>query len=895
MHPAERYIKTIWSMVVTSIIHGGGRDWMWGEGVLWAARAFNCMQPPNPVPGHEGRSRLGIMDMSMTREKMLRFLAPFLCLAFKLVPPALQGANVDPKATPCVWLRYEPSKKAHVLLTIPNLYITYSVEVTLVRESFPLRVTNHLSSQIETFMRPTLEDLQFAAIRGPGGVMTQYRAVAEKAGTPDLVVPTPALGRRGTSVRQPTALRAGLESGAFVAPTCTSDMAQGNVVEQSFWAGGEEEDGAEVVVASEFVDELEDKRAELIAACEALEDNRPDFIAPCEMYGDLGDNQEGMRAPQPVVRFTPDQLAARTPRTTREALGGADSEYWRVAILADFAILRAQQCFINITDVKPAGRNPPPTEQRFVNKYKGELAVALADIPPKDFKARTVARGDYFKEGVHYDEKSAPVVHAATLKMVLAWAVQLGLVPYQADVSGAFYGNRMDREGVFVRLPMGFDPHSVVLRALGAPPLYGELAKALPGIPQGSLLQYGELQAPLANLGFVRAPADPCLFRHRSVTMAIILHVDDFVLVCGSAAEAAHVFGTDGLGVGRVIKWSPLTHVLGIDFKVVYTPERRSIFMSQRPYLVTILERADMADCTTVPTPAVAGRKYTKADCPVTKEDFAKLLKAGLHKTVFLAVAASIRFAIHTRADLLFILGKLAKFATNPGFEHWQALKRVLRFIKGTLDYGVQFLWRAEDAPMKDGPLHLVAYSDSSFADDVDTGRTTLGSVVLANTATIDGSSKVGQRVDACVNHSELDAFRGLILDEGAKQEGEVEDGACLALMVVGRKLAWHRGIKATLEQRDVLLMPPTTVYVDNAGVLSMVQGATLKQANKAIFKTMAEIRERVHVDKEALVTKIATEDNIANALTKQEPGLEQSAAQLRKLAGPEAVPKADG
>ena len=81
--------------------------------------------------------------------------------------------------------------------------------------------------------------------------------------------------------------------------------------------------------------------------------------------------------------------------------------------------------------------------------------------------------------------------------------------------------------------------------------------------------------------------------------------------------------------------------------------------------------------------------------------------------------------------------------------------------------------------------------------------------------------------------------------------------------------------------------MPPTPVYVDNAGVLSMIDGITMKSANKHIYRTLAEARERVHIDKVVTVIKINTKDNIANAMTKQEPGLEGSAAQLRLITGP--------
>jgi hypothetical protein len=92
------------------------------------------------------------------------------------------------------------------------------------------------------------------------------------------------------------------------------------------------------------------------------------------------------------------------------------------------------------------------------------------------------------------------------------------------------------------------------------------------------------------------------------------------------------------------------------------------------------------------------------------------------------------------------------------------------------------------------------------------------------------------------------------------------------------------------LERRKEESMPPTVIYVDNSGVLSMLKDITLKSANKHIYRTLQENRERVNKDKAVVAVKIDTKDNLANAMTKQEPGLEGSAAQLRLITGPCSV-----
>jgi hypothetical protein len=819
--PAERGMQTIANGARASLIHGGGKPWMWGWGVLHSVDSTNRMHPPRPVPGHVGKSRLEIADPSMTAEKLMRTHKPLLCLCFKTVPMALRGSDFDPHAGPCLHLLYDKSRKAYALLTIPNLYLTWSVQVRHLTSVFPLRVTNHLTNEIDTFMRPTLEDDTYASLHGPANLLRRHRASVASIDPTTIVQPTPVLVHDPNAPTQP-------------GPAWSSSR------------GYQPTDAGLQALASVNVAQAQQ--------------------VPC-------------------LKYTPDQLAARTPRGTKHALAGPDAKFWMPAILKDFRMLRSKGTFINITSQAPAGRPPPGIEQRFKIKYRGEAPISLDDLDDLWWKARSVARGDHFIRGQHYDATAAPVIHTPSLKMVVAWGVAKGYYFFQWDQEAAFNGNAMDVKGVIVRLPAGYDPDSDELRPLHLPPLYGELAAALPGIPQGSLLQYRALAPDLHALNFRAADADNCLFVHEDGNMATSLHVDDGVLAAPSLQHAERVLGLSGLGRTRTLTWSSLHSTLGIDFRVDYSAERRVVFMSQRSYAVTVLERAGMLDCKAARTPGIPGRVYTKAHCPVTDEQKASLLAQGLTKEVYHSVTASLNFLVSiTRPDMLFVQGKMAKYCNNPGKEHFDIQKHALRFLKGTLDYGVEFVWRASDPRASDGPLNIAAWSDSSFADDVDTGRTTLGHLLQVNGTVISASSKLGARVDSCVNHSELRAFGAAC---AAPTPGDLTDGASVSLVKAGRTVTWLRGVKAALERRDVTSMPPTPVYVDNAGVISMLQGATLKAANKHIFKDLAENRERVNKDKAMMVVKVDTKTNLANAMTKQEHALLESAAQLRLIAGP--------
>ena len=136
----------------------------------------------------------------------------------------------------------------------------------------------------------------------------------------------------------------------------------------------------------------------------------------------------------------------------------------------------------------------------------------------------------------------------------------------------------------------------------------------------------------------------------------------------------------------------------------------------------------------------------------------------GMLQAHFHSLVMALNFLVGvSREDMRFIQNKLAKYILNPGIKHFKALKHALRFLKGTLDYGVEFVWQASDPTPADGPLDIAAWTDSSFADDVDTARTTIGIVIKVNGATISTTSRLSPRVDSCVNHSELRAFNEAI------------------------------------------------------------------------------------------------------------------------------------
>ena len=111
--------------------------------------------------------------------------------------------------------------------------------------------------------------------------------------------------------------------------------------------------------------------------------------------------------------------------------------------------------------------------------------------------------------------------------------------------------------------------------------------------------------------------------------------------------------------------------------------------------------------------------------------------EAAVDGTVFRQIVGSLRYICHTRPEFAFCVGMISKFMSDPRHSHMVATKRILRYLRGTLNMGILF-------PHQDEKVrpHLVAYSDSDWCGDVLDRRSTMGYIFMIAGAPISWSSK---------------------------------------------------------------------------------------------------------------------------------------------------------
>ena len=340
-----------------------------------------------------------------------------------------------------------------------------------------------------------------------------------------------------------------------------------------------------------------------------------------------------------------------------------------------------------------------------------------ADGNPTRNKARLVANGKSQQAGVDYDETFSPVVKPATIRMVLNLAVSRGWELRQLDVKNAFLHGTIS-ETIYMHQPPGFvdksKPHHVC-----------KLNKALYGLKQAPRAWNARFASYLTRLGFVTTKSDTSLFVYRkgNEIAYLLLYVDDIVLTGSSKTLVSGI-------ISQLKKEFPITdmgrlnYFLGI--KVEYN--KSGILLSQKQYATEIIARAGMSDCKPVSTPVDVNSKLAA--------DAGDLISTP---TEYRSLAGALQYLTFTRPDIAYAVHQVCLYMHAPRDKHMSALRRIIRYIKGTTASGLQMY--------KTSTQTLYAYTDADWAGCPDTRRSTSGFAIYLGDNLISWSSKRQQTV----------------------------------------------------------------------------------------------------------------------------------------------------
>src|SRR5215469_13421401 len=175
---------------------------------------------------------------------------------------------------------------------------------------------------------------------------------------------------------------------------------------------------------------------------------------------------------------------------------------------------------------------------------------------------------------------------------------------------------------------------------------------------------------------------DHCVYVKRSeADFAILsLYVDD-ILIAGTSLSFMNTIKS-WLSLNFKMKdFGETEFILGV--RIQRDRSKKLIALSQEAYIEKILERFRMKDCKPIDTPVVKGETLSLDMCPKTQSE-----KDSMKNIPYASAVGSLMYLmLCTRPDLCYAVGLISRYQTNPGLKHWQAVKRILRYLRGTADY----------------------------------------------------------------------------------------------------------------------------------------------------------------------------------------------------------------
>ena len=502
------------------------------------------------------------------------------------------------------------------------------------------------------------------------------------------------------------------------------------------------------------------------------------------------------------------------PKTYKQALKHQNVTEWKEAMDKEYLSLLSHNTW-DLVDL-PEGRKAVGCKWVFKTKRKASGEI-------DKHKARLVAQGYSQEAGVDYDEVFAPVARYKSIRSVLAIANQFNLECHQMDVVSAFLNGELIDE-IYMKQPEGFvnEQH---------PTKVCKLNRSLYGLKQSARCWNLMMDSYLKSSNYTQSSADPCIYYRtdvvngKTVIMIFGVFVDD-TIICSNEKS---VLLSEKQRLSEAFKMDDrgeLHHFLGME--VLRDRKKGIMTIDQRTYLEDVLKRFGMEDCKPVATPMEPNKQFSKLREDEEQAD-EKLYQAAIGSLNYAAIA--------TRPDLSTAVGKLSQFMKNPSNEHWAGVKRVLRYVKGTLDYGLRFV--------NSDTFELSGYSDSDWAGCVESRKSTSGFVFQVGKCCVSWSSKKQPVVALSSTEAEY-----------------------IALCRAAQETVWLRNL---LRDVGFSQAEPTTVREDNQGAIALAKNPKDHPRTKHVDVKYHYTREVI--DKRLMkVDYIPTSDMVADTLTKALP-----------------------
>ena len=500
---------------------------------------------------------------------------------------------------------------------------------------------------------------------------------------------------------------------------------------------------------------------------------------------------------------------ADTPKTVNEALSGPNAEQWQEAMDREMKAHNKNETWRNIE--RPAGEKVITSKWVFKIKRSENGGISL-------FKARLVARGCSQVQGIDFDENFSPVVKIVSLRTLFACAARNSWSVFQLDIETAYLHGIL-KERVLMETPEGYEQNGKVCL----------LQKSLYGLRQAGRRWFERLRESLCQMGLGVSEADPCLFhlKRNGRVIIVTVYVDDILVftdseglrkeVCSSLSK---LFPVKNLGLAKFC--------LGIH--ITQQPDKKLILLSQKEYISQLLKRFNMADAKPAITPMEVNLKLVKRSSPIEDqgEDGAR---AEPYRE---AVGCLIHLSQITRPDICHAVGVVSKFSSNPSREHWMAVKRIFRYLKGSQELVLKFNGRDRKC--------MEAFADADWGGCNDCRRSTTGYCVVLSGACISWNSRKQPTVALSSTEAEY-----------------------MSIGAVAQEIKWLLNLQELFPRE---IRKPFRLWNDNQGAILLSGNAVHHKRTKHVDLRHHFVRDMVSAG-QMEIKYLPTNEMVADILTK--------------------------
>lgn len=484
-----------------------------------------------------------------------------------------------------------------------------------------------------------------------------------------------------------------------------------------------------------------------------------------------------------------------------DVFGRDDEGEWRKAIESELKSLEENDTWEIVSkpkDVKLLGT-------RWVFKIKDDPSGVK-------YKARLVVRGFEQRQGIDFHDTYAPVARLPTIRMILALAVRFDLKIRHLDVTTAFLYGKLDEE-VYLKTPDGVDiGENQTLK----------LKRSLYGLRQSPKCWNNRFHEFVITLGFKQSKSEYCLYtKHENESLLyLVLYVDDVLLATNDEKLMSDVieklsdeFKMKDLGVVK--------RFMGINIEI----DSGTITLDQTHYVQRILEKFGMTDCKPIKTPIEPNLHLERGSSEPTDKPYRELIGSLMFLT------------LGTRPDLSFATSYLSRYQEGATEEHFNYLKRVLRYLRGTSELKLVYKSNENSQPIS-------SYVDSDYAGSIEDRKSTTGFIVMVYNCPIMWASKKQPIVSLSSTEAEFVA---------------ANYAAC--------EVIWLRKIFKDL---SIEIPEPTVLYEDNQGAIAMSKNSETRRT-KHMDVRYNFLRECVQ-DEVITLKYVQTNHQLADLMTKGLP-----------------------